>query len=96
MEGILVPADTGPWYEGPGAQHVIITGNYFFNVNRFPAAVYPSAISTGVSMPAGYAAAISVSPIQDVLVEGNSFTDVYTNANNPVSIGRGSSAAPIP
>jgi len=57
MEAILVPADTGPWYEGPGAQHVTIQDNTLTEVNRFPASTYPAAISAGISMTSGYSRA---------------------------------------
>jgi hypothetical protein len=95
MEAILVPADTGPWYEGPGAQHVTIESNTISNVNRYPAAAYPAAVSAGVSIAPGYLGVIG-SPIQDIVVEGNSFTNVYTNANIPVGIGKGVSGMLIP
>lgn len=95
MEAVLIPADTGPWYEGPGAQHVKIQGNTITNVNRFPASTYPAAISAGISMTSGYSGPIGT-PIQDIVVQGNSLTDVYTNADLLVSMNVGASVTIIP
>jgi hypothetical protein len=89
MEAILIPADTGPWYEGPGATHVEIKGNRIADVNRFPAGLdYPSAISAGASIDKGYIGAVGT-PIRDIVVEGNSFKNIYSNSDVPMFFGRG-------
>jgi hypothetical protein len=89
MEAILVPSDTGPWYEGPGAKHVRIENNKIADVNRFPAERdYPSAISAGVSLNRGYIGPVGT-PIQDIVVQNNSFTNIYNNAAVPVFFGKG-------
>jgi hypothetical protein len=89
MESILVPADTGPWYEGPGANHVSIERNTICSVNRFPSLPdYPSAISVGVSFSKDYRGSIGM-PIHDIRVTNNLFTNVYTGADKSVFIGRG-------
>jgi parallel beta-helix repeat protein len=90
MEAILVPGDDSYWYEGPGAQNVTIQDNTISEVNRFPASNNPSAISAGTSLPSGYSGPVGT-PIQNVLVQGNTFSDVYTNPTLPVSIGPGAS-----
>jgi Right handed beta helix region len=88
-EAILIPADTGPWYEGPGAQNVTIKDNRIADVNRYvDLRNYPSAISAGVSVSPGYAGAVGT-PIRHIVVEGNSLLRVYTNADMPVSFGKG-------
>jgi len=89
MEAVLVPADTGPWYEGPGPTHVTIRNNRISDVNRYPAvADYPSAISAGIRLSAGYAGRVGT-PIRDIVVESNSITNVYRNGGTPVFFGRG-------
>lgn len=88
MEAILVPADTNTWYEGPGAQDVKITSNIISDVNRYPAAPYPSAISAGVSINPIYVGVVGT-PIKNIEVKGNAFSNVYSNASRLVSIGRG-------
>ena len=89
MEAVLVPADTGPWYEGPGSTHVRITHNRISDVNRYPAVKdYPSAISAGVRLSAGYAGDVGT-PIRDIVVESNSITNIYSNGAIPVFFGRG-------
>ena len=89
MEAILIPADTGPWYEGPGATHVEIKGNRIADVNRFPAELdYPSAISAGASIDKGYTGAVGT-PIRDIVVEGNSFKNIYSAPDVPIFFGRG-------
>jgi hypothetical protein len=88
-EAILIPADTGPWYEGPGAQNVTIKNNRISDVNRYAdVRNYPSAISAGVSTSVGFVGSVGT-PIRHILVEGNSFTRVYSNAGTPVFFGRG-------
>ena len=92
MEAILVDADSDQWYEGPGAQHVVISGNEISNVNRYPdMANYPSAISAAVVMPRGYTGPVGT-PIQDVQVSGNTFLDVLTGAAAPTFFGEGVAA----
>ena len=88
MEAILVDADTGPWYEGPGAQNVTIQDNTIASVNRFPATAYPDAISAGISIPVGFSGSVGT-PIQGIVVQSNSVTSVYTNPNALVSMGLG-------
>jgi hypothetical protein len=89
MEAILVDADVGQWYEGPGAQHVVISANQISNVNRHPdIASYPGAISAAVVIPRGYAGPVGA-PIQAVQVSGNTFSNVLTGAGSPVFFGRG-------
>lgn len=88
MAAILVPADTGPTYEGPGAEHVKITGNRISDVNHCDSPKYPSAISAGVVTAEGFTGRIG-SPITDVEVDGNSFVRVYSNAGEPVHFGDG-------
>jgi hypothetical protein len=90
MEAILVPADTrGQNYEGPGAQHLTIRANRISDVNRYPALPdYPSAISAGVALSDGYVGKVGT-PIRDIVVEGNSFVRVYSNAQVPVFFGKG-------
>lgn len=89
MEAILVDADVGQWYEGPGAQHVVISANQIANVNRHPDITnYPAAISAGVTMPRGYTGPVGA-PIQDVQVSGNTFFNVLTGAGSPVFFGDG-------
>jgi hypothetical protein len=90
MEAILVPADTSYWFEGPGAQHVTIEDNTISEVNRFPAAPYPAAISAGTSMAAGYSGPLGT-PIQSITVQNNAISDVMTNPDQWVSIGPGAS-----
>jgi hypothetical protein len=86
---ILVPADTGPWYEGPGAQNVTIKRNQISDVNRYADLKnYPSAISAGVSSGAGYAGKVGT-PIRHILVEENTFSRIYSNAEVPVFFGAG-------
>jgi parallel beta-helix repeat protein len=90
MEAVLVPADSGYWYEGPGAQHVTVQNNTIVSANRFPASNYPDVISAGISIPSGFSGVIGA-PIQDVVVQGNTFASIYSNPNTPVSIGLGAS-----
>ena len=90
MEAVLVTADDSYWYEGPGAQNVTIENNTIVSVNRFPASNLPDAISAGTSVPTTYSGSIGT-PIQNLIVQGNSFTSLYTNPNTPVSIGSGAS-----
>ena len=88
MEAIVMGADTGPWYEGPGAQHVKIQGNTISDVNENPSTVYPSAISAGVSITPGYIGTLG-SPIQDITVEGNSLNNVFYGGSRVISMGAG-------
>ena len=89
MEAVLVPADTGPWYEGPGPTHVTIRENRISDVNRYPAvADYPSAISAGIRLSTGYTGHVGT-PIRDIVVESNSITNIYSNGSIPVFFGRG-------
>lgn len=89
MEAILVGADVGQWYEGPGAQHVIISANTISNVNRHPDMTnYPGAISVAVALPRGYTGSVGT-PIQDVRVSGNTFLNVLAGAASPVFFGAG-------
>jgi Right handed beta helix region len=88
-EAILIPADTGPWYEGPGAQNVTIKDNQISDVNRYAdARNYPSAISAAVSTGGDNTQPVGT-PIRHIRVEGNTFTHVYSNASTPVFFGRG-------
>jgi hypothetical protein len=93
MEAILIDADADTWYEGPGAQHVTITGNHISNVNRNPdAADYPAAISAGVVLPRAYTGKIG-SPIQDIHVDQNALSNLLSAGSTPVFFGRGVSGA---
>jgi hypothetical protein len=89
-EAILVPADTGPWFEGPGAQNLTIRNNRISDVNRHPPAegLYPSAISVGLSIDLGYHGAVGA-PIRNIVIQDNSFTRIMTAPERPVSLGRG-------
>jgi hypothetical protein len=89
MEAILVPADTGQWYEGPGAAHVIIERNTISKVNRFPSLPeYPSAISVGVSFSGEYGGSTGT-PIRDIRIKDNRVDNVYRNGDMIVFVGRG-------
>jgi len=89
MAAILVPADDGQNYEGPGAENVIIRNNHFAAVNRHPNLPdYPSAISAGVISDPLHKGQLG-NPIQHIVVQRNTFSDVYTNANLPISFGKG-------
>lgn len=88
MEAILIDADTGPWYEGPGAQHVEIRQNTISEVNRFPNPIYPSAISAGVSINRSHTGQIG-QPIQDIVIKSNTFSNVFSNPTRLTSAGEG-------
>ena len=90
MEAILSTADTGPWYEGPGAQNVTIRNNRISDANRHidRRGEFPSAISVGVSLHDGTVGKIG-SPIRHILVEGNKFTHIYSNPRTPAFFGKG-------
>ncbi len=79
----------GEYYEGPGAQDVIIEKNRIVDVNRYPAAAdYPSAISAGVHFSPGYSGIIGT-PIHDIVVRSNRFSNASHGGEPNVSFGRG-------
>jgi hypothetical protein len=86
---ILIPADTGPNFEGPGAANVLIRNNSITSVNRHPNLPdYPSAISAGIALDS--AAAIHPgTPIQHILVEKNTLRDIFSSPQKPISFGPG-------
>jgi hypothetical protein len=94
MQGIVVPADTGIWMEGPGAQDVLIRRNTLANLNRYAGADAPSPISAGFSPNMHYTGLVGT-PIQRIRVEDNTITDVIANPRQQVTLGRGVSQSRV-
>ncbi len=89
MAAILVAADTASWLEGPGARGVHISRNRISKVNAQAAqGDYSSAISVAFRPPENYKGAVGT-PIRDIVVDNNSFSDIFSNASVPVMLGRG-------
>jgi hypothetical protein len=95
-EAILLPADTGPWFEGPGARNVIIRNNRITDVDARPPAdgLYPAAISLGIALSPQHRGIIG-SPINNININQNTFTRIISNPQNLVSRGEGVSQISI-
>jgi pectate lyase len=86
---ILIPADDGPNYEGPGAENVTIRENRISDVNRHANLPdYPSAISAGIILGEPQGGRVGA-PIKHIDVERNQFTNVFTNADKPITFSLG-------
>jgi hypothetical protein len=89
MAAIMLPADTALFFEGPGAKNVRIVGNTISKVNaRLYRPEYPAAISAAFHPSSEYKGPLGT-PISDITIENNTFSDVFSNAANPVSLGQG-------
>ncbi|MGE3533060.1 MAG: hypothetical protein AB7I12_14925 [Steroidobacteraceae bacterium] len=89
MAAIMIGADTDYWFEGPGAESVLIKGNRIRQVNAAPySKEYPSAISAGFVVDRNYKQSIG-NPIGPITIEGNEISEVYSNPERVINFGAG-------